>query len=182
MRCCSGHLRGEIRVHLACMRPRNGVAGPRKREMYPNLTNSEPHACDSLLQKPNVFFSRAQVQNDDVYRATIGVSSWHITRASPYDGGSRARRIEKCPWGGRSPTSSSRRCLSSHTTQTPSPRAVRTHTHDLALGSGVGGGFGGLFEVRGRVGVDQKLDVGVVYGLFAMAPGVPKYCARSRAM
>ena len=28
----------------------------------------------------------------------------------------------------------------------------------------------------------QKLDVGVVYGLFAMAPGVPKYCARSRVM
>ena len=72
--------------------------------------------------------------------------------------------------------------VSVDTTQTSSPRAVRTRTHDVALGSGVGGGFGGLFEVRGRVGVDQTLDVGVVYGLFAMAPGVPKYCARSRVM
>ena len=163
------------------MRPRNGVAAPREREMYANLTNSEPHACDSLLQKPNVFFSRAQVQNDDVYRATIGVSSWHITRASPYDGGSRARRIEKCPWGGEIPHLEFL-SVSIDTTQTPSPCTVHTRAHDVALGSGVGGGFGGLFEVRGRVGVDQTLDVGVVYGLFAMAPGVPKYCARSRAM
>ena len=72
--------------------------------------------------------------------------------------------------------------VSIDTTQTPSPCTVHTRAHDVALGSGVGGGFGGLSEVRGRVGVDQTLDVGVVYGLFAMAPGVPKYCARSRVM
>ena len=121
------------------------------------------------------------MQNDDAYRATIGMSSWDIYCASPYEGGSRARRIEKCPWGGEIPHLEFS-SVSVDTTQTPSPRAVRTRTHDLALGSGVGGGFGGLFEVRGRVGVDQTLDVGVVYGLFAMAPGVPKYCARSRVM
>ena len=157
MRCCSGNLRGEICVHLACMRPRNGVAGPREREMYANLAISEPHACDSLLQKPNVFFSRAQVQNDDVYRATIGVSSWHITRASPYDGGSRARRIEKCPWGGRSPTSSCRRCLSTP----PRPQVHAPSTRVRTMSRSVLGlvvGLGGYLKCEGGSASTKTLN------------------------
>ena len=148
MRCCSGHLRGELLKYLACMRPRNGVYAARHFTIHQYLTNSEPHACDSLLQKPNVFFSRAQVQNDDAYRATIGMSSWDIYCASPYEGGSRARRIEKCPWGGRSPTSSSRWCLS--TPPRPQAHAPSTRVRTMSrLVPGLVVGLGGYLKCEG---------------------------------
>ena len=88
------------------------------------------------------------MQNDDVYRATIGVSSWHITRASPYDGGSRARRIEKCPWGGRSPTSSSRRCLSTPPRPQAHARFARARTMSRLV-PGLVVGLGGCLKCEG---------------------------------